>query len=63
MAHAFELDGHVIAATDYARSSPFEDSENVKFYAIPHVAPVDSPEMAVRAAIVAEHRPFGDGSS
>ena len=54
--HVFDLEGHPTAKVAYAWSSPVEGSDRRKFYAVLHVPPVDSPEAAVRAAIVADHR-------
>ena len=59
--HVFDLEGHPSSKTGYAWSSPVEGSENRKFYAVLHVPPVDSPEAAVKAAIVAEYRAAGGG--
>lgn len=49
-------DGHPTAKLAYAWSSPIEGSDRRKFYAGLHLPPVDSPEAAVRAAIVVDHR-------
>lgn len=54
--HVFDLQGHPSADMAYAWSSPIEDSDRRKFYAVLHIPPVDSPVAAVRAAIVADHR-------
>ena len=54
--HVFDLEGHPTANVAYAWSSPIEASDRRKFYAVLHIAPVDGPEAAVRAAIVADHR-------
>ncbi len=54
--HVFDLAGHPIATRAYAWSSPIEGSTKRRFYAVLHQPPVDSPQTAVRAAIVAEHR-------
>lgn len=51
----FSID-HPEADTCYAWSSPIEGSERRKFYAVLKVPPVDSPEAAVRAAIVSDYR-------
>ena len=61
--HVFELEGHPSATTGYAWSSAVKDSKNRKFYTVLHVPPVDSPEAAVKAAIVAEYRSVGTGPS
>jgi hypothetical protein len=51
--HVFDLARHPTATRAYAWSSPIEGST---FFAVLHQPPVDSPQAAVRAAIVAEHR-------
>jgi hypothetical protein len=52
--HVFELAGHPTAIRAYAWSSPIEGSTKRRFFAVLHQPPVDSPQAAVRAAIVAE---------
>lgn len=52
----FDLEGHPEATVCYAWSSPVEGSDRRKFYAVLHIPPVDSPEAAVRAAIVSDSR-------
>jgi hypothetical protein len=52
--HVFDLEGHLTAKAAYAWSSPVEDSDRRKFYAVLLLPPVDSPEAAVRASIVAD---------
>src|SRR5438874_11082536 len=54
--HVFDLAGHPTATRAYARSSPIESSTKRRFFAVLHQLPVDSPQAAVRAAIVAEAR-------
>jgi hypothetical protein len=54
--HVFELVDHPTATRAYAWSSPIERSTKRRFFAVLHQPPVDSPQAAVRAAIVAEHR-------
>lgn len=54
--HVFDLSGHPTATRAYAWSSPIEGSEKRRFFAVLHQPPVDGPQAAVRAAIVAEHR-------
>lgn len=55
--HVFDLTGHPRTATRaYAWSSPIEGSAKRRFFAVLHQPPVDGPEAAVRAAIVAEHK-------
>lgn len=53
--HAFDLKGHPEAEVAYAWSSLVEGSDRRKFYAVLHIPPVDSPEAAVRAAIVSDY--------
>src|SRR5580704_9177180 len=55
LVHVFDLAGHPTASRAYAWSSPIEGSTKRRFFAVLHQPPVDSPEAAVRAAIVAEH--------
>jgi hypothetical protein len=54
--HVFDLTGHPTATRAYAWSSPIEGSTKRRFFAVLHQPPVDSPQAAVRAAIVAENR-------
>lgn len=54
--HVFKLSGHPTATICYAWDSPVEGSDRRKFYAVLHEPPVDSPEKAVRAAIVSDYR-------
>jgi hypothetical protein len=54
--HVFDLAGHPTATRAYAWSSPIEGSTKRRFFAVLHRPPVDSPQAAVRAAIVAEQR-------
>ena len=56
LVHVFDLTGHPTATRAYAWSSPIEGSTKRRFFAVLHQPPVDSPQAAVRAAIVAEHR-------
>ena len=50
--YVFALEGHPSAEKAYAWSAPLPGSEKRRFYAMLHEGPVDSPEKAVRAAIV-----------
>ena len=59
--HVFDLASHRIAARAYAWSSPIEGSTKRRFFAVLHKPPVDSPQAAVRAAIVAEHKQVSRG--
>ncbi|MEW6532788.1 MAG: hypothetical protein AB1473_18300 [Thermodesulfobacteriota bacterium] len=52
----FSLTGHPTATRCYAWSHLVDDSGKRKFFAVLHQGPVDSPQAAVRAAIVAEHQ-------
>ena len=54
--HVFDLSGHPTATRAYAWSSPIEGSTKRRFVAVLHQPPVDSPQAAVRAAIIAEHK-------
>jgi hypothetical protein len=54
--HVFDLTGHPTATRAYAWSSPIEGSTKRRFFAVLHQPPVDSPQAAVRAAIVQEQR-------
>lgn len=54
--HVFKLTGHPAAKLAYAWSSPIEDSDERRFFAVLHVPPITSPVEAVRAAIVVEQR-------
>jgi hypothetical protein len=54
--HVFDLAGHPTATRAYAWSSPIKGSTKRRFFAVLHRPPVDSPQAAVRAAIVAENR-------
>jgi hypothetical protein len=53
----FVLVGHASADLAYAWSSPIEGSTKRRFFAVLRAKPVQSASDAVRAAIVAEHRP------
>jgi hypothetical protein len=57
LVHVFNLTGHPVATCAYAWSSPIEGSDKRRFFAVLHMGAIDSPLAAVRAAIVAEHRP------
>jgi hypothetical protein len=52
--HVYELDGHPEATRCYAWSHETDEGKE-RFVAVLHVPPVDSPQAAVRAAIVQEH--------
>jgi hypothetical protein len=52
----FDLEGHPEATRCYAWSHGLDDSDKRKFFAVLHKGLVDSPQAAVRAAIVAEYK-------
>jgi hypothetical protein len=54
--HAFDLIGHPTATRAYPWSSPIEGGTKRRFFAVLHQPPVDSPQAAVRATIIAENR-------
>jgi hypothetical protein len=56
MVSVFNLKGHLQADKCYAWSSPIEGSTKRRYYAILHIPPIDSPEKAVRASIVHDHK-------
>lgn len=55
----FSLTGHPKAPKAYAWSSPIEGSAKRRYYAVLHDPSVDSPQKAVRAAIVQEYKSGG----
>ncbi len=59
LVHVFDLEGHPDATRAYAWSSSIEGSKKRRFFAVLHQPPINSPQAAVRAAIVAEHRVGG----
>jgi len=52
----FDIEGHPTSKRCYAWSHEVDDSGKRKFIAVLHDGPVDSPEKAVRAAIVNEFK-------
>jgi len=52
----FDIKGHPQTTRCYAWSSPIEGSTKRRFYAVLHIPPVDSPEKAIRASIVHDHK-------
>ena len=54
--HIFNVSGHPDTYTCYAWVSPIEGSDKRKIYAVLKIPPVDSPEKAVKAAIVQDYR-------
>jgi hypothetical protein len=57
--HVFDLAGNPKATRAYAWSSPIEGSTKRRFFAVLHLGGIRSPQDAVRAAIVAEHKAKG----
>ncbi len=54
--HVFDLVENPKATRAYAWSSPIEGSTKRRFFAVLHMGGIKSPQDAVRAAIVAEHK-------
>ena len=54
--YVFDLTDHPTAEGAYGWSDPVPGTDRRRFYAVLHTGPVDSPEKAVRAAIVSEYR-------
>lgn len=52
----FDIEGHTQTKTAYAWSSAVEGSDKRRFYAVLKIPPVDSPQAAVRAAIVSDYK-------
>lgn len=52
----FALKEHPQTDKCYAWSMPIEGSTKRRYYAVLHIPPIDSPEKAVRASIVQDHR-------
>ena len=52
----FEIKGHPKTTKCHAWSSPIEGSTKRRYFAILHIPPIDSPEKAVRASIVHDHK-------
>ena len=52
----FDLQGHPTATRCYAWSHALDDSERRRYVAVLHQGPVDSPQAAVRAAIIQTQR-------
>lgn len=59
LVHVFDLAGNPMATRAYAWSSPIENSDKRRFFAVLHMGAITSPAEAVRAAIVAEQRAKG----
>ena len=60
--YVFDLTDHPTANIAYGWSDPVPGTDRRRFYAVLHTGPVDSPESAVRAAIVSEYREAKEGS-
>lgn len=54
--HVFDLSGQINATRAYAWSAPIEGSTKHRYFAVLHLGGIRSPQDAVRAAIVQEHR-------
>lgn len=54
--HVFDLEGNAQSTRAYAWSSPIEASTKRRFFAVLHMGGIRSPQDAVRAAIIAEHK-------
>jgi len=52
----FDLIGHQKASRCYAWSHELEGSKKRRFFAVLHQGPIDSPEKAVRVAVISETR-------
>lgn len=52
----FLIKGHPQTDKCYAWSSPIDGSTKRRYYAVLHIPPIDSPEKAVRASIVYDHK-------
>jgi hypothetical protein len=52
----FDLPGYVVASRCYAWSRGVDDSDRRRFFVLLHKPPINSPQAAVRAAIVQEYR-------
>ena len=52
----FELHGHPSATVCYAWSEPATSKRGQRFYAVLQTPEINSPEKAVRASIVADHK-------
>ena len=56
MVHVFDLTGHPTAKRAYAWSAAIDGSTKRRYYAVLQQPPINSPQDAVRAAIVHEYR-------
>jgi len=55
----FDLSGDTKASRAYAWSAPIDGSSSRRFFTVLHLGGIRSPQDAVRAAIVAEHKAKG----
>jgi hypothetical protein len=51
----FDLIDHPTASRCYAWSHPVDDSDKIKYFAVLHKGSINSPQVAVKAAIVQEY--------
>jgi len=61
--HVFDLTGHPKSSKAYAWSSPIEGSTRRRFFAVLQLGGIQTPQDAVKAAIVAELRTKDSDSS
>lgn len=54
--YVFDIESHNKAKQCFAWASPVEGSNKYRYYAVLSVPPIDSPQKAVRASIVQDHR-------
>lgn len=54
--YLFDIDGHSKTKQCFAWASPIEGSKKYRYYAVLCVPHIDSPQKAVRASIVQDHR-------
>ena len=54
--YLFDIEGYSKAKQCFAWASPVTGSKKYKYYAVLNVPPIDSPQKAVRASIVQDHR-------
>lgn len=52
--HNFKIEGNAKTDTCYAWSSPIEGSTKKRYYTVLKIPPIDTPEKAIRASIVAD---------
>jgi hypothetical protein len=54
--YIFDIEGHSKAKQCFAWASLIEGSKKYRYYAVLSIPPIDSPQKAVRASIVQDHR-------